>query len=139
MKTQPGPWNSEGMASRHLSKVLQHLRYIISGKGAGDAADSQLLKQFISQQDENAFRKLLDRYGPMVMGVCGRALADPHDAEDAFQATFLVLVQKAGAIQEQELVGNWLYGVAFRIARRARLNAARRAFARAEVPDMAIP
>src|SRR5262249_34148453 len=80
---------------------------------------------------------LLDRYGPMVLGVCRRLLRDPHDAADAFQATFLVLVRKAASIQNQELVGNWLYGVACRVARRAGLQAVRRPAPRAEVPDMA--
>jgi RNA polymerase sigma factor (sigma-70 family) len=127
------------MASRQLSKVLRHLRQVMGGGDTADVTDGQLLKQFVGRQDESAFRTLLERYGPMVMGVCRRALPDPHDADDAFQATFLVLVRKAGSIQEQELVGNWLYGVAFRVARRARLNAARRGLQRTEVPDMAIP
>ncbi|MBL8794491.1 MAG: sigma-70 family RNA polymerase sigma factor [Planctomycetia bacterium] len=127
------------MASNQLSKVLQHLRQVMGGGAAVDVTDGQLLRDFVQHQDETAFRALLERYGPMVMGVCRRAQLGAHDADDAFQATFLVLVRKAGAIREQELVGNWLYGVAFRIARRARQQAARRGFQRSEVPDMAIP
>ncbi|OAI46643.1 hypothetical protein AYO44_11040 [Planctomycetaceae bacterium SCGC AG-212-F19] len=127
------------MSSSQLSKVLRRLRHIMGDEGAPDETDGQLLQRFISHHDESAFRVLLDRYGPMVMGVCRRALTDPHDADDAFQATFLVLVRKAASIQGQELVGNWLYGVAFRVARRARSTLARRGLQRAEVPDMAIP
>lgn len=127
------------MASRQLSKVLQHLRHMMGGPVALDETDGQLLNRFIAHHDEAAFRVLLERYGPMVMGVCRRALMDQHDVEDAFQATFLVLVRKAAGIQGQELVGNWLYGVAVRIARRARRTAARRGLPSGGVPDMAIP
>ncbi len=67
----------------------------------------------------------MTRFGPMVRGVCRALLDDPHDADDAFQATFLVLVKKAGAIRDQALVGNWLYGVAHRVAVRARVDSAR--------------
>jgi RNA polymerase sigma factor (sigma-70 family) len=125
------------MASRQLSKVLQQLRHLIGVDGA-QATDAQLLQRFVGEQDESAFRALLERHGPMVLGVCRRTLANPHDAEDAFQATFLLLVRKAGSLRDRDLVGNWLYGVACRIARRARQQAVRRALPAAEVPDMAI-
>lgn len=88
--------------------------------------DRQLLKRFATAHDESAFEMLVQRHGPIVLGVCRRLLRDDHSAEDAFQATFLVLVRKAASIQRPELLGNWLYGVAFRIASRARRNAARR-------------
>ena len=76
--------------------------------------------------DETAFAALVSRHGPMVLGVCRRALRDEHDVEDAFQATFLVLVRRAGSIRDGERVGHWLHGVAHRVAVRARANAARR-------------
>ncbi len=91
-----------------------------------DPSDAQLLERFAEQHDEGAFEALMHRYGPMVLGVCRRMLDDPHDAEDAFQATFLVLVRKAGAIDRPALLGNWLYGVASRIALKAKANATRR-------------
>jgi RNA polymerase sigma factor (sigma-70 family) len=89
-------------------------------------SDAQLLEQFALHRHEAAFEALLYRHGPLVFGVCRRMLFDMHDAEDAFQATFLVLARKAGSISRRSLVSNWLYGVAFRVAARARKNALRR-------------
>ena len=94
---------------------------------AGEPTDRQLLRRFTKARDESAFELLIQRHGPMVLGVCRRVLGNADGAEDAFQATFLVLVRRAASIQRPELLGNWLYGVAFRIASRARQNAARRA------------
>src|SRR5213595_4056472 len=81
--------------------------------GAGQS-DGQLLARFVSGRDEGAFAALVRRHGPMVLGVCRRVLGHPQDAEDAFQATFLVLVRKAASIARRERVGNWLYGTACR-------------------------
>jgi RNA polymerase sigma factor (sigma-70 family) len=91
-----------------------------------EQSDALLLARFASQQDKDAFADLVKRHGPMVLAVCRRVLRSPHDAEDAFQATFLVLVRKAASIAQPELLGNWLYGVAYRVAAKARANAARR-------------
>ncbi len=109
-----------------LSHVLRHIRRIAQTSGAAALEDRQLLERFITQRDEIAFESLLRRHGPMVLGVCQRLLHDPHDAEDAFQATFLVLLRKAGSLQKRELVAHWLYGVAYRTALKARGYAARR-------------
>ena len=76
--------------------------------------DARLLESFVARRDEAAFAALVQRHGPMVLGTCRRVLRDPHDAEDAFQAAFLVLVRKADSIRRRELLGNWLYGVAYR-------------------------
>jgi DNA-directed RNA polymerase specialized sigma24 family protein len=92
--------------------------------GAG-LGDGELLDRFIERHDEAAFTVLIDRHGPMVWGVC-RRLLHRHDAEDAFQATFLVLARKAASIRSKEMVGNWLYGVAHQTALQARRTAARR-------------
>ncbi len=84
-----------------------------------DLTDGELLERFVSGRDETAFAALVSRHGPMVLGICRRLLRHAQDAEDAFQATFLVLVRKAGGIGRRELLGNWLYGVAVRVAGRA--------------------
>jgi RNA polymerase sigma factor (sigma-70 family) len=88
--------------------------------------ESGLLARFLTQGDGVAFESLVARHGPMVLGVCRRVLSDPHDVEDAFQATFLVLVRKAGSLRDGDRLGPWLHGVASRIAVRARSQASRR-------------
>ena len=106
-----------------LHSTIQHLRRAAMPREGG-ATDGQLLEAFTARRDEASFEGLLRRHGPMVLGVCRRVLADAHDAEDAFQATFLVLVRKAASIRPREKVGNWLYGVAHRTALQARTAAA---------------
>jgi RNA polymerase sigma factor (sigma-70 family) len=91
-----------------------------------DASDAILLDRFVEQWDQAAFRDLVGRHGPMVLGVCRRILRDAHAAEDAFQATFLLLVRKAGSLRKRGSVGPWLYGVAQRVALEARGAASRR-------------
>jgi RNA polymerase sigma-70 factor (ECF subfamily) len=95
-------------------------------RGGSARTDAELIDDFVGAHDESAFAALVERHGPMVLRLCRRMLADAHDAEDAFQATFLVLVRRAGSIREPELLGNWLYGVAHRVAARARNVSARR-------------
>jgi RNA polymerase sigma factor (sigma-70 family) len=104
--------------------LLRHLRDLAS-RAAGDATDGQLLGRFITHREESAFAALVGRHGPMVLGVC-RRLLHHHDAEDVFQATFLLLARKAAAVRNWESVGSWLHGTAYRIAARARADAARR-------------
>ena len=95
-------------------------------RSVDDVSDGHLLDLFIRHKDESAFAELVHRHGRMVLGVCQRVLDNPHDAEDCFQAAFLVLVRKATTIQPREMVGNWLYGVAYRTALEAKKMAARR-------------
>jgi RNA polymerase sigma factor (sigma-70 family) len=92
----------------------------------GGLTDAQLLARFVARRDEAAFAALVRRHGPRVLGVCRQLLRHSHDVEDAFQATFLVLARKAGSITRAELLGNWLYGVAYRVAARARAGNRRR-------------
>jgi len=114
------------MAYGQLSAVFQHLRRLLGTQEAGDLTDAQLLARFSASRDETAFAALLQRYGPLVLNVCRRVLGNVHDADDAFQAVFLVLARKADSIRRKESLGSWLYGVAYRIASRARAHAARR-------------
>jgi RNA polymerase sigma factor (sigma-70 family) len=88
--------------------------------------EGELLARFVTRRDEAAFEALVTRLGPMVLGVARRMLSDPHDVDDAFQATFLVLVKKAESIRDRDLVAPWLHGVASKVARRARAESARR-------------
>ena len=105
--------------AHQFSSVLRHIRQLVGVSDPTDDSDATLLRRFAHQQDEAAFATLLGRHGPLVLGVCRRVLNDSHEAEDAFQATFLLLVRKASSIRRPELLNNWLYGVAYRIARRA--------------------
>jgi RNA polymerase sigma factor (sigma-70 family) len=99
----------------------------LAGASPGDSqSDRQLLGQFVADQDEAAFAALLKRHGPLVLGVCRKVLGDLHEAEDAFQATFLVLAHKAGSIRRSESLGPWLYRVALNIAKTASGNTAQR-------------
>src|SRR5262249_30608013 len=95
----------------------------------------ELLGRYVDRRDESALAALINRHGPMVWGVCRRHLS-PHDAEDAFQATFIVLVRKAASIAQREAVGNWLYGVAHQTALQARRSAARRGAREVQVTEM---
>src|SRR5205085_2258074 len=88
--------------------------------------DGELLAQFLAGRDELAFEALLRRHGPMVLGTCRRILGNADDAEDAFQATFLVLVRKGGTLTARAVLGDWLHGVARRTALNARRACARR-------------
>jgi RNA polymerase sigma-70 factor (ECF subfamily) len=105
--------------------LLQRLRHLIGVPPGGEITDGQLLERFIAERDEDAFALLLQRHGPMILGVCRRLTGDPHAAEDAFQATFAILVRKAGSISKRDSVASWLYGVAFRTARRMKSLAER--------------
>ena len=113
------------MANTSLGAALRHIRTLTGSPGV-DASDGQLLERFVLRREEAAFAALLRRHGPMVLGVCRRVLGRLQDAEDAFQATFLLLARKAGAIRKQESVGSWLHGVAHRLALKAKGQDGRR-------------
>ena len=109
-----------------MSQVFQHLRGLLGAPGGTGVTDSELLERFASHRDEAAFKELLRRHGAMVLSVCRSLLRHTQDAEDAFQATFLVLVRRAGSLKNSACLGNWLYGVARRTAWSARRSSARR-------------
>ena len=117
------------MAGKAPAVMFHDLKTLFAAGALGGLTDGALLERFASRRDagtEAAFAELVERHGPMVMGVCRRILHDPHDAEDAFQATFLVLARKASSIRKADSVASWLHGVALRIGRRAKADAARR-------------
>jgi RNA polymerase sigma factor (sigma-70 family) len=116
------------MAGQPVPPLLRFIRAIGPAASGQDTADGELLARFVRQRDEAAFTALFRRHGPMVWNVCRRVLADPHGAEDAFQATFLVFLRKAGSIGRPELLANYLYGIACRTAAKAKALRARRQF-----------
>jgi RNA polymerase sigma factor (sigma-70 family) len=117
------------MARAVQAEALQHVRMLFEAGAVGGLTDRQLLERFRARDGEIAelaFAALVDRHGPMILRVCRRTLRDEHDAQDAFQATFLVLVRRAGSLRAQESLGGWLHGVACRVAACARAATARR-------------
>jgi RNA polymerase sigma factor (sigma-70 family) len=110
---------SRGPVLREIDRLFQN--GTLSGLG-----DDELLQRFLGRRDGSAFEALVTVHGPMVLGICRRMLHDPRDVEDAFQATFLVLVRKAPVIRDRNLLSSWLYGVAYRVANRARLQTIQR-------------
>jgi RNA polymerase sigma factor (sigma-70 family) len=117
------------MARGVQGEALQHVRVLFEVGAVGGLTDRQLLERFRARDGEAAelaFAALVERHGPMILRVCRRTLRDEHDAQDAFQATFLVLVRKSGSLRGLESLGGWLHGVACRVAACARAAAARR-------------
>ncbi|WP_406698916.1 sigma-70 family RNA polymerase sigma factor [Singulisphaera sp. Ch08] len=132
------------MATGRTGSVLRQLRVLFAAGTTAGLTDSELLERFSANRAksaeaalaaETAFSILMDRHGAMVWGVCRRVLSDRHEAEDAFQATFLVLVRKAESVRVDESLGRWLYGVAHRVALRARSEARRRESRPDHAPD----
>src|SRR5438552_3560880 len=103
-----------------IRKVFDRVR------SSADGGDGELLARYRTARDQDAFGSLVRRHGPMVLGVCRRVLRDSHAAEDAFQATFVVLARKADAVRPPDRLAPWLYGVAYRTALKARGRAFRR-------------
>src|SRR5262245_57052678 len=113
-------WRTSAMAETRLGAVVRLLYRIADGRRADEPTDGQLLERFAADRDPAAFEALVRRHRPMVRGVCRRALGDRHLAEDAAQATFLILARKAATLDRRPSVANWLYTVAVRIARKAK-------------------
>ncbi len=124
------------MATRGMDAVFQHLRRAALLQAGISITDGQLLESFVVNHDATAFEALVRRHGRMVHGICLRVLRNRHDAEDAFQATFLVLAHKAARVMPREMVGNWLYGVAHTTAVRAKAKAAKRLVRERQVVSM---
>lgn len=131
--------NAGIMATKSLNGVLKHLRVIAAVQTSRTASDRELLGRFVETNDESAFTVLLERHGPLVQAVCRRALANAHDAEDACQATFLVLARKAASIKKTTSLGSWLHGVACRVAVTLKRDLGRRRRRERGVPERAAP
>jgi RNA polymerase sigma factor (sigma-70 family) len=127
------------MTTGRTDEGLRRLRASLLRRDGAGYTDGQLLEGFVSRRDEAAFEAVVRRHGPMVLGVCRRVLRHVHDAEDAFQATFLVLARKAGSIASRERLAGWLYGVAYHTALKARAVRARRGGRESQVTEMPEP
>src|SRR5258705_8140377 len=127
------------MATSQISGFIHPLRRMVLLRDGAGLTDGQLLDDYISRRDEAALAALVRRHGPMVWGVCRRVLSSYHDAEDAFQATFLVLVRRAASIAAPELLANWLYGVAHQTAMKARATVGKRAVRERQATGMPEP
>ncbi|HZW33872.1 MAG TPA: sigma-70 family RNA polymerase sigma factor [Isosphaeraceae bacterium] len=126
------------MATETMGAALRQINRLFADGAVTGLSDAQLLERFVRGHDATAFEALVARHGPMVLSVCRGVLRDPNDAEDAFQATFLVLVKKAGSIGGRVVLGGWLYQVARRIALQANMAAARRRAHERQAAQMAM-
>jgi RNA polymerase sigma factor (sigma-70 family) len=127
------------MTAVRLSPVFQHLQTLQVLCANRDLNDGQLLERFAQHGDQTAFGVLIERYGSMVLGVCQRVLRNSHDTEDAFQAVFLVLVHKGRTLHKRQTIGNWLYGVAYHTALKARAESVRRRSKESQIPAPPAP
>src|SRR5215475_3788677 len=126
------------MSIDRMSETIQLLRRVVLHEADG-LTDGQLLESFFHHKDQAALALVIRRHGPMVWAVCRHLLRNYQDAEDAFQATFCVLVQRAGSVVPREMVGNWLYGVARQTALKARATAAKRKERERQLAEMPEP
>src|SRR6266849_622324 len=130
------------MATAQLGTLLRHIHKLAAVHGGRQRTDRQLLEDFTGRRDEAAFAALVARHGPMVLRVCRRVLNHEQDAEDAFQATFLVLARNTASIRKRAALAEWLHGVAYRTAMQAKRSAARRRIherRRRALADEAVP
>jgi RNA polymerase sigma factor (sigma-70 family) len=124
------------MPTPTLDKLVATLREVLRPRDGKGLTDAHLLERFLAARDETAFATLVQRHGPLVFGVCRRVLGNVHDCEDAFQATFLILAQKARSVKKRGAIGSWLYTVAYRAALEARAARGRRTEREKQVPAM---
>jgi RNA polymerase sigma factor (sigma-70 family) len=124
------------MGTATLASVLQHLRSIANAAAHENTSDRNLLERFIAQREEGAFVALLKRHGPMVLQVCRRIQDNEHEAEDVFQATFLLLARKARSIRKPDSLASWLHGVAYRLALAAKAQRTQRQAYERQAADM---
>jgi RNA polymerase sigma factor (sigma-70 family) len=128
---QPG---ADAMPAAQLNHFVLRLRSVLANLETAKLTEAELWERYVGQRDETAFEALVRRHGPMVLGVCRRILGNEQDAEDAFQATFLVLVRRAASLRSPPTIANWLHGVARRTALEAKRMAAKRRAKEAVAP-----
>src|SRR5262249_54173497 len=133
----PVPGRNRLMSTAQLNNVVCYLKRVSLVTHRAQVSDGDLLTRYLEHQDASAFEAIVRRHGPVVLAVCRQVLGSIHDAEDAFQATFLVLMHKAGSLTNRELVSSWLYQTAYYTARNARLNSARRRLRERKAANMA--
>jgi RNA polymerase sigma factor (sigma-70 family) len=129
------------MGSRRSGELYEHLETLFQVGAVGGLSDAQLLERFVASRDqagEAAFRALVARHGRMVLRVCRSVLGDLHEAEDAFQVTFLALARKGGSVRKHESIGSWLHGTAHRVALKAKTAARRRLARESRVAEAAV-
>lgn len=122
-----------------MNSLLRHIRTLVAVEQAAKLPDQELVERFVANRDEAAFTTLMERHGAMVLGVCRRVLHRLHDAEDACQATFLVLARRAASIRKHRAVASWLHGVAHRVSRKLRADIVRRTARHGREIDVAVP
>jgi RNA polymerase sigma factor (sigma-70 family) len=127
------------MTTGRQTPIFQQLRQAVLARDGAGLTDAELMTHFVARRDGAALEALIRRHGSMVWSVCRRVLSNEQDAEDAFQASFLVFVRKAATIRAREQVGNWLYGVAYRTALKARTTDARRRAKERRAAEMSQP
>lgn len=125
------------MASLQLGAALREIQRLFGDGAVAGLTDAELVERFATSRDQAAFEALVERHGPMVLSVCRNLLKDPAETEDAFQATFVILVRKAGSIRVDGSLAGWLYRVAYRVALQANADASRRSAVEREAIDMA--
>src|SRR6516165_6472892 len=104
------------MAGELFTDVLRHIRRFAGLRGGIGVTDRNLLERFLTERDQAAAEAIVTRHASLVLGVCRKVLGDSHDADDAFQATFLIFFRKAESIRRRDALGPWLYGVAYRVS-----------------------
>ena len=124
------------MASAHLGSALRQIQRLFEAGTVAGLTDGQLIERYLSTRDEGAFAALVGRHGPMVLAVCRTVLNDSPEVEDAFQATFLVLIRRAGTIWRRDAVGGWLHRVAHRVAVQASVDRSRKNSLMGQVDDL---
>jgi RNA polymerase sigma factor (sigma-70 family) len=127
------------MTSELTNSVMRQVCRIALLSDDGELTDGQLLQRFLDQRDEAAFELLLRRHGPLILSVCRRMLGNDADADDAFQAVFVVLVRKAAAFRTRRTIGDWLYGVAYHTALKARAASVKRRFKESQARPLVPP